>query len=147
MESIRLSKTSVLTYLNREVMFAPLHADANTNSKRKYSSNTFAISRLERGGWSAPRSGHFTPSKDPVFIDQETRCVAGPVWTGTENLTPEIRCPVRPARSESPQILYQDDMPQTTTVYDASVESHGRHVGILYENYFLCGVSGRTIVS
>jgi hypothetical protein len=84
-------------------MLAPLHVDASTNRKRKYSSNPFTTSGLERGGWLAPRSGHFTPGKDPVSIVQETRCVAGPVWTGTENLTPnEIRCPDRPARSVSP---------------------------------------------
>lgn len=79
MELIRLSKTSVPTYLNTEVMLAPVHADASTNRKRRNRSNPFATSGLERGGWSAPRSGHFTPDKDPVFIVQENRCVVGPV--------------------------------------------------------------------
>ena len=103
MESICLSKTSVPTYLNTEVMLAPLHADASTNKKRKYSSNPFATSGLEQGGWSAPCSGQFTLDKDLVSIVQETRCLAGPVWTGTENLTHnEIRCPDRPARTDSP---------------------------------------------
>jgi len=100
MESIRLSKTSVPTYQNTEVMLAPLHVDASTNRKRKYSSNPFATSGIERGGWSASRSGHLTPGTDPVSIVQETRCVTGQIWTGTENLTPnKIRCPDRKARS------------------------------------------------
>ena len=59
-------------------------------------------SALRRGGWSAPRPGHFTPRKDPVPIAQEVGWAPGTVWTGAENLSPtEIRSPDRPARSES----------------------------------------------
>jgi hypothetical protein len=32
------------------------------------SSDKFAASVLEVGGWSAPRPGHFTTGNDPVFI-------------------------------------------------------------------------------
>jgi hypothetical protein len=39
-----------------------------------------------------PRSGRFTPGKDPVPIEQEAEWVSEPVWTGAENLaTTEIR--------------------------------------------------------
>jgi hypothetical protein len=56
------------------------------------------------GGWSAPRSGRFTPGKGPVPIVQEAEWSLGPVWNGAENLAPPpygIRSPDRPARSES----------------------------------------------
>ena len=35
-----------------------------------------------------PRSGRFTPRKDPVPIVQEAGWSPGPVWTGAENLAP-----------------------------------------------------------
>ena len=55
--------------------------------------------RLDGGGWSAPRTGRFTPGKDPVPIVQEAGWAAGSVWTGAENLSPTgIRSPDRPAR-------------------------------------------------
>ena len=54
------------------------------------------------GGWSAPRPGRFTPTKDPVPFVQEAGWAPGPVWTGAENLASTgIRSPGRPARSES----------------------------------------------
>jgi hypothetical protein len=55
-----------------------------------------------RGGWSAPRPGRFTPSKDPVPIVQEAGWAPGPVWTCAKNLDPTgIRSPDRPYRSQS----------------------------------------------
>jgi hypothetical protein len=58
-------------------------------------------SALEGGRWSAPRSGRFTSSKDPVPIVQEAGWAPGLVCTGTENLAAAgIRSPYRPARSE-----------------------------------------------
>jgi hypothetical protein len=55
-----------------------------------------------RGGWSAPRPGHFNPRKELVPIVQEARWALGPVWTCAKNLAPtEIRFPDRPARSQS----------------------------------------------
>jgi len=71
-------------------MLAPLHVDASTNREQRYSSNPFATSGLERGGWSAPGCGHFTPGKDPVSIVQETRCVAEP-----SGQVPKISPPTR----------------------------------------------------
>jgi hypothetical protein len=57
-----------------------------------------------RSGWGAsvmPRP-LFTPGKDPVPIVQEAGWAPGPNWTGAENLAPTgIRCPDRPARSQS----------------------------------------------
>jgi hypothetical protein len=51
-----------------------------------------------KGGWSAPRPGHFKPQ-------QGWGGRAGPVWTSAENLTPTgIRSPDRPARIE---LLYR----------------------------------------
>jgi hypothetical protein len=63
---------------------------------------SFLTSALEGGGWSAPRSGRFTPGKDSVPIVQEARWASGPVWTCAKNLAPTgIRSPDRPARSQS----------------------------------------------
>jgi hypothetical protein len=45
-------------------------------------------SALGRGGWSAPRPGHFTPGKDPVPNVQEAGWAPGPVWTCAKNLAP-----------------------------------------------------------
>jgi hypothetical protein len=51
---------------------------------------------------STPRSGRFTPGKDPVPIVQEAGRATGLVWTGAENLPHTgIRSPDRPARSQS----------------------------------------------
>jgi hypothetical protein len=62
----------------------------------------FVTSAIERGGWSAPRPGRFTPGKDPVPIVQEAEWAPGPVWTCAKNRTPTgIRSPDRPARSQS----------------------------------------------
>jgi hypothetical protein len=36
---------------------------------------------LEGGGWSAPRSGRFSPGEDPVPSVQENGCASRPVWT------------------------------------------------------------------
>ena len=44
----------------------------------------------------------FTPGKDPVPILREAVWALGAVWTGTKNLASTgIRCPDRPARSQS----------------------------------------------
>jgi hypothetical protein len=52
-----------------------------------------------------PHPDRFTPGNDPVPIVQEAGWAPGPVWTGTENLTPTgIRSPDHPARSE---LLYR----------------------------------------
>ena len=59
-------------------------------------------SALDGGAWSMPRSGHFTPGKDPV---QKAGWAPEPVWMGAENHAPmEIQSPDHPARSET---LYQ----------------------------------------
>jgi len=53
-----------------------------------------------------PRTGRFTPGKDPVPIVQEAGWAPGLVWTGAENLAPaRTRSQGRPARSESPYLL------------------------------------------
>jgi hypothetical protein len=67
-----------------------------------YNSTLPSTSALDGGEWSTPRSGCFTPGKDPVPIAQKAGWAPGPVWTGAENLAPTgIRSPNRPARSES----------------------------------------------
>jgi hypothetical protein len=67
-----------------------------------YSSTLSLTSALDGGGWSTPRSGRFTPGKDPVRIVQEAGWALGSVWTGTENLAPTgIPSPDRSGRSES----------------------------------------------
>ena len=66
-------------------------------------------------GWSTPRTGRFTPGKDPIPTVQEAGWAPGPFWTDAEDLAPTgIRSPARPARSESlyrlsyrgPQLVY-----------------------------------------
>ena len=70
--------------------------------------------RSTRRGWvvsSTPRP-HFTPGKDPVPILKEPRSVAGPFWTGAQNLAPTgIRSLHRQARSRS---LYRLSYPVHT---------------------------------
>ena len=56
--------------------------------EKRYRSNLSLTSALDRGGWSTPRPGRFTPSKNPVPIVQEAGWAPGPVWTGAENLAP-----------------------------------------------------------
>jgi hypothetical protein len=53
-----------------------------------YTANLSLTSGLDRGGWSTPCPGRFTPGKDPVPIVQEDGWAPGPVWTGAENLVP-----------------------------------------------------------
>jgi hypothetical protein len=47
----------------------------------RYSSTLSLTSALDRGGWSTPRPGRFTPGNDPVPIVQEAGWAPGPVWT------------------------------------------------------------------
>jgi hypothetical protein len=57
---------------------------------------SFLSSALGGGGWSAPRSGRFTPGKDPVPIAQGAGWAPGPVWTCAKNLASTgIRSPDR----------------------------------------------------
>ena len=49
---------------------------------------------------STPRP-HFTPTKDPVPILQETEWAPGPVWTGVRSSPHRDSIPDRPARSQS----------------------------------------------
>jgi hypothetical protein len=59
-------------------------------------------STLHSTSASTPRSGRFTPGKDPVLIVEEVGWAPEPVWTGEENLAPTgIRSPDGPTRSES----------------------------------------------
>jgi hypothetical protein len=71
--------------------------------REKRSISTLSLtSALDDCGWSTPRTGRFTPGKEPVPIVQEAGWAPGPVWTGKENLASAgIRSPDRPARSES----------------------------------------------
>ena len=69
---------------------------------KMYSFTLPSTSMLDGGGWSAPRSGRFTPGKDLVPIVLEARWTPGSIWTDAENLSSTgIRPPDRPARSES----------------------------------------------
>ena len=65
--------------------------------EKRYNSTLPLTSALDGGGWSMPRSSHFTPGKSPVPIVQEVRWAPGLVWTGAENLTPtriwSLDCP------------------------------------------------------
>jgi hypothetical protein len=54
----------------------------------RYSYTLSLTSALDGGGWSAPRSGSFTPGNDSVPIAQEAGWAPGPVWTGAKNSRP-----------------------------------------------------------
>ena len=56
-----------------------------------YSSALPSAWTLDEGGWSTPRSGRFTPGKDPVSIVKEAGWAPMPVWTGAENFAPPHR--------------------------------------------------------
>jgi hypothetical protein len=59
-------------------------------------------SALDRGGWSTPRPGRFTPGKDSVPTVLEAMWTPKSFWTGAEYLAPTgIRSPDRQPRSES----------------------------------------------
>jgi hypothetical protein len=71
----------------------------------RYNSTLLLTSALDRGGWSTPRPGGFTPGNYTVPKIQEAGWVPGPAWAGMENLAPSrIRTPDRPARNV---LLYQ----------------------------------------
>ena len=55
---------------------------------RKYNSNNSATSTLERGGWSAQYSSHFSRERYPRLSAQEVGLSAGSFWRGTENHAP-----------------------------------------------------------
>ena len=61
---------------------------ATKAQKGRYSSTLSLTSALDRGGWSMPRPGCFTPGMDPVPTVQEAGWAPGPVWMGAENLAP-----------------------------------------------------------
>ena len=74
-------------------------------AEQMYSSTLPSTSAIDGDGLLNPRSGRFTPGKDPVSILQEAGWATGPVWTGAENLTlTGIRSPDRPARCK---LLYR----------------------------------------
>jgi hypothetical protein len=65
--------------------------------RRREYSYSFTISlnsALDGSVWLTTRPGRFTPGIEPVPILQEAGWASGPVWMGTENLTPTgIRSP------------------------------------------------------
>ena len=72
---------------------------------------------LDGVGWSAPHPGRFTPGKETRYpLYRRLGGPPGPVWTGTENLSPTgIRSPDRPAHSESPyRVRYSGHCPPTS---------------------------------
>ena len=73
-----------------------------------YSSTLPSTLELDRGGWSTPRPGRFTPGQDPVPIVQEAGWAPGPIWMDEENLAlTGIRSPERAVRSESLKRVYK----------------------------------------
>ena len=77
------------------------HAMQAQTVQQRHSSTLSLTSALDGSGLSTPRPGRFTPSKDPVPVEQEAGWVLGQVWMGAENLAPTgIRSPDRPVRSK-----------------------------------------------
>jgi len=58
--------------------------EQSTKAQRglRCSSTLSLTSALDRGGWSIPRPGHFTPGNRPVSVVQEAAWAPGLVWTG-----------------------------------------------------------------
>jgi hypothetical protein len=63
-----------------KVKFALEQAMKAQRGEKRYSSTVSLTSALERGRWSTPHPGCFTPRKYPVPIVQEAACAPGPVW-------------------------------------------------------------------
>jgi hypothetical protein len=79
----------------------PRTGHEGTVGEWRHSCTRVLISALNRGAWSAPHPGLFTPRKDPIHIVQEAEWAPGSVWTDGENLAPTgIRSQDRPSRSE-----------------------------------------------
>ena len=69
---------------------------------KAHNSTLSLTSALDGSGCLTPRSGPFTPGKDPVPIVHEAGCGPRVGLTGAENIVPTgIRSPDRPARSKS----------------------------------------------
>ena len=75
-------------------------------AEQRYICALSLTSAVDGGGCSTSRFGRFTHANEPVPTLQEAGWFPGPVWTGTGHLgSIGIRCPDRPARSESPYRL------------------------------------------
>jgi hypothetical protein len=46
----------------------PIAGHEDPEGEQRYSSTLSLTLALDRGGWSTPRAGRFTPGKDPVSI-------------------------------------------------------------------------------
>ena len=92
--------------------FYPRTGHEGTEGVQRCNYNLSLTSALDRGGWSKPRSGLFTPGKrDPAPDVQQAVWAPGPIWTGAENLAAtEIQSPDRPACNESLYRLREDNI-------------------------------------
>ena len=73
--------------------------DARWKPEINWNATLFLTPALDRGGWSTPRPGRFTPGKDPVPIVQEAGWASGQVWTRAENLAPPLGFDPRTAQA------------------------------------------------
>jgi hypothetical protein len=81
------------------VKFHPITGLEGTDGELRYSSTLSVTSVLVRALWSTPRSGHFTPRKDPVLIVWEAGWAPGTYWTVRKSRCVWGSNPNRPARS------------------------------------------------
>jgi hypothetical protein len=86
---------------------SPVTCNEGTEGRYWYSCLPTRI--LGASWWPAQCPGTFTPARDPVPTEQETRCASGTVRMGPDNLASTgVRTPDRPARSESLHRLCHD---------------------------------------
>ena len=60
-QNTRVHGRKVLHYRTHEICITPWHAKADREGPRRYRSNTFAFSALERMGWSTPSPTTMSP--------------------------------------------------------------------------------------
>ena len=90
MEALRYFETSGNVYRPTSEVKGKVHSRTGHEGPvvKWYSSTHSLTSAIDRGGWSTPRPGRFTPAKDPVSIVQEAGWVSQPVLSSAENLAP-----------------------------------------------------------
>jgi len=79
-----------LVEVRREVQgnFLPGTCNKDPDGEYRYNSTLPLTSGPDKGGWSTPRHGRFTPGKETRYLMyRRLGGSPGPVWTGAENLT------------------------------------------------------------
>ena len=73
----RRSRISFIYHRRQSTEFTLEQATKAQRVEQRHSSILSLISALDRGGWSTPRPGRFTPGKESVLIVQQARWAQG----------------------------------------------------------------------